>query len=201
MCLLPRLTNFIIFSLLASRLCCALDPLPEKYLVAYGSPDAPIKITEYYSFQCPHCLSLFRRDFKKIETYIDSKKVYWIFHPVPADLVTVQGMICMERLNPRHKKLYLETMLAEADASNPETTVLIMSKVMEIFKQPVPELQDEKFIEQTESFSDAFTFLTQKEKIMAVPTIEVNQKLFPQEVPDFEFVQSIIQQQTLRLDI
>ena len=44
------------------------------------------------------------------------------------------------------------------------------------------------------SFSDAFAFLSQEEKIHAVPTIEVNQKLFPQEIPDFEFVQPVVDQ-------
>ena len=189
------LLRLLALALITPMTCFGLESLPDKYLIAYGSPDAPVKIIEYFSFQCPHCLSLFRRDFKRIETsYIDTKKVYWVFHPVPADLITVQGMICMERLSPRHKKLYLETMLAEAEANNPDTTALIMIKVMEILKQPLPELQNEPFIEQTESFSDAFAFLSQEEKIHAVPTIEVNQKLFPQEIPDFEFVQRIVDQ-------
>lgn len=180
--------------LLTPLMCFGVNSLPEKYLVSYGSAEAPITIVEYYSLQCPHCLSLFKRDFKKIEeAYIDTKNVYWVFHPVPADLVTVQAMICLERLDARQKKLYLETMLTEAESNHPEITTLVMSKVMEILKQPLPKLQDEQFIQKSDSFLDAFTFLSQEEKIMAVPTIEVNRKLFPQEVPEFDFVKRIVQ--------
>lgn len=170
-----------------------LKKLPEKYQVAYGDPNAPIKIVEYFSFQCPHCLSLFRSDFKVIEeAYIDTKKVYWVFHPIPADLVTVQGMVCMENLNGKQKKLFLETLLEGAEASSPQITALIMSKTMEIFALPIPGLQNEDYLQKTNAFFDAFNFLTQEEKVLAVPTIEVDLKLFPKEVPDFDFVQSVV---------
>lgn len=52
----------------------AFEKLNDKYLVSYGDPKAPMQIVEYFSFQCPHCLSLFRKDFKRIEeAFIDSK--------------------------------------------------------------------------------------------------------------------------------
>lgn len=177
----------------AAQTISALEKLPSKYLVSYGDPDAPIKIVEYFSFQCPHCITLFRKEFKEIESkFIDTKRVFWVFHPVPADLVTVQGMICMAALNDHQKTLYLETLLEEAEPDSPQNTSLIMSTVMEVFKKPIPELQDETFIQNTEAFLDAFTFLSQDEKIMAVPTIEVDSKLFPKDVPDFKFVQSMV---------
>ena len=39
------------------------EKLLERYLVSYGNPNAPIKITEYFSFSCPHCLNLFSSGF------------------------------------------------------------------------------------------------------------------------------------------
>jgi hypothetical protein len=176
----------------------SLEKLSEKYLVSYGNPNAPVKIVEYFSFQCPHCLALFRKDFKKIEEkYIDTQKVYWVFHPIPSDLTTVQGMVCLANLNELQKKLYLETMLEEAELNQPQVTALIMIKVMEIFKMPISNLNDENFLQKTDAFLDAFDFLVQDEKILAVPTIEVDSKLFKNEVPDFEFVQSIVKEKVL----
>jgi len=176
----------------------SLEKLSEKYLVSYGNPNAPVKIVEYFSFQCPHCLALFRSDFKKIEEkYIDTQKVYWVFHPIPTDLTTVQGMVCLASLNELQKKLYLETMLEEAELNQPQVTALIMIKVMEIFKMPISNLNDENFLQKTDAFLDAFEFLVQDEKILAVPTIEVDSKLFKNEVPDFEFVQSIVKEKVL----
>lgn len=173
----------------------SLEKLNEKYLVSYGDPNSPVKIVEYFSFLCPHCLTLFRKDFKKIEEkFIDSKKVYWVFHPIPTDVVTVQGMVCMANLKDSEKKLYLETILGEAEANNPQLTSLIMAKVMEIFKKPIPKLQDENFLQETDAFSDAFSFLMQEEKILAVPTIQVNSKLYLDEVPDFDFVNNMVKQ-------
>ena len=188
------LLRFLILFSSLSPCIFSLNKLSEAYLVSYGEPNAPMKIVEYFSFQCPHCLSLFRKDFKKIkEAFIDSKKVYWVFHPIPTDIVTVQGMVCMATLNNHEKKLYLETLLEEAEANNPQLNSKIMLKVMEIFKKPIPKLLDEDFLQETDAFSDAFSFLTQEEKVVAVPTIEVNLKLFQDEVPDFEFVNSIVE--------
>lgn len=173
----------------------AIEKLHEKYLVSYGDPTAPIHIIEYFSFQCPHCLSLFKKDFRRIEeTFIRPNRVYWTFHPIPTDLNTVQGMICLASLESSKKKLFLETLLEEGEANNPDYTSLIMLKVMELIEKPIPKLNNEDFIEQTDAFLDAFTFLTQKDKIQAVPTFTVNSKLFPKEVPDFEFVNTVVKQ-------
>jgi hypothetical protein len=172
----------------------ALDKLSEKYLVNFGNPQAPTKITEYFSFHCPHCIAIFRRDFKDIQKkYIDSNEIYWTFHPIPTDLVTAQGMVCLERLDGNQKKLFLEAILEETDIANPQITVLLMQKAMELLGNPIPLLQSDEFLEQSSVFQDAFTFLKQKEQISAVPTVEVNSRIYLRDIPDFEFIRGVMQ--------
>ncbi|MFI5343142.1 MAG: thioredoxin domain-containing protein [Chlamydiales bacterium] len=174
----------------------ALEKLPDKYLVTFGDPDAPIKVIEYYSFQCPHCIALFRSDFKRIHSeYINSKEVHWTFHPIPTDLATVQGLVCMSNLSETQKRLYLEAILEETEIGDPSITALMMIKAMKLFEKPLPKLQDQGFLENTDAFLDAFMFLKQGEEITAVPTIEVNSKLYQKEVPDFDFIKSIVKKE------
>jgi Thioredoxin len=167
----------------------ALEKLPEVYTVSFGNPEANFKVVEYFSFHCPHCLALFRKDFKKIkENLIDSNKVYWVFHPVPQDLPTVQAMACFEKLTESEKCLFLEVMLEEADIQDPKITSKLMEKAMEIFQKPLPKLQEEEFLSNTESFQEAFKFLKQDDVVDAVPVVEINGKIFSRQVPDYDFI-------------
>lgn len=188
----------IMVLLMIPQISCSFERLHEKYLVTFGDPEAPLKVTEYYSFQCPHCIALFRKDFKKIqEEYIHSKNIYWTFHPIPADLLTVQGLVCLSQLNEDQKRLYLEAILEEAEIADPNITALMMIKAMELFGKPLPKLQEENFLQNAEAFRDAFEFLTQGEEISAVPTIEVNAKLFPNEIPTLDFIKTIAKKRKL----
>lgn len=84
----------------------AFEKLPDPYLVQYGNPQAPLNIVQYFSFTCPHCIALFRKQFQHIkEDYIETEKISWVFHPVPMDLLTLQGMDCLSKLSEREKDL------------------------------------------------------------------------------------------------
>ncbi|MCV6586671.1 MAG: DsbA family protein [Marinibacterium sp.] len=54
--------------------------------MSLGNPDAPVKITEYASFTCPHCATFHADQFKKLKKdYIDTGKVYFTFREVYFD--------------------------------------------------------------------------------------------------------------------
>lgn len=170
----------------------ALDKLKESYLIPYGNPSAPIKITHYFSFRCPHCIELFREDFKKIKAlYLE--EIYWVFHPIPMDLLTVQGMVCLDKLDTREKRIFLEAILEEMVIDDSDLSVCMMEKAMEIFEKPITQLQDKDYLSQTAAFQDAFLFLKQEEKITAVPSVEINDKLYLKEVPNQVFIASKIE--------
>ena len=173
----------------------AIEKLPEKYLVNFGNPNAPVKVTEYFSFYCPHCIAIFQKDFKSIQKdYIHTNEIYWTFHPIPHDLVTVQGMICLEKLNDNQKQLFLETILELTDTNNPEVTAMLMIKAMELFDQPTPRLQSDEFLnEQKDLLTNAYLFLKQEEQIIGIPTVEVNAIIYLKEVPDRDFIVEIME--------
>jgi thiol-disulfide isomerase/thioredoxin len=167
----------------------ALDKLPETYRVKFGNPAAKYKVTEYFSFMCPHCIALFRKEFQKIkESMIDTDEVFFEFHPVPQDLPTVQAMICFEKLTNEEKQIFIDVILDSVDVEDSTTTPLLMQRAMEVLKKPVSELEDVKFIEKTKAFQDAFEFIKQEDRIEAIPAIEVNGKLYPNDVPEKDLI-------------
>lgn len=51
-----------------------------------GATDAPVKITEYASFTCPHCANFHQDQFKKLKAqYIDTGKVHFTYRDVYFD--------------------------------------------------------------------------------------------------------------------
>lgn len=168
----------------------ALTHLKDDYLISYGNPQAPVRVIHYFSFLCPNCSSLFQREFRELKIkYIDTDQVYWTFHPVPMDMLTLQGMECLQKLNPKEKQIFLEAILEETVLEDQSLCACLMEKAMDVFKKPLPELQKKSYLSSTDSFQDAFLFLSQKETITAVPTVEVNGKLYLNDVPDSQFIE------------
>ena len=67
-------------------------------------------------------------------------------------------------------------------------SVNYMQKAMEIFEKPSLDLSDKEYLSKTVAFQDAFLFLKQKERIDAVPAVEINGELFPKDLPSSEFI-------------
>ncbi len=172
----------------------AFDKLSDDYCVYYGNRDAQITITQYFSFTCPHCVALFRKEFNRVkEEFLNSKRVCWIFHPVPMDLLTVQGMECLKQLDEREKKIFLEAILEELVIENPKLSAVFMQKSMEILDKPIEKLQEKAYLSTTDTFEDAFLFLKQESVLKAVPAIEINDRFFAGQVPEIKFIQTEIQ--------
>lgn len=167
-----------------------LDKLDEKYLVVFGDYQAENKVIQYFSFTCPHCLSLFKKDFKEIrDKYLSRKEMSWTFHPVPMDSLTVQAMDCLGKLSNRNKVIFLEALLDTIEIQDdPNVVVFLMQEAMKTFKQPIDDLNDEDYITNTKAFEDAFNFIKQEDVVHAVPAVEINGKLFRKEIPDKAFI-------------
>lgn len=181
-----------LFLVLGARLF-AFEPLAEEYLVSYGNKDASLTITQYYSFTCPHCIALFRKQFQQIrQEYIDTEKVCWVFHPVPMDILTVKAMDCLQKLSNKEKQLFLEVLLEEVVMDNPHISSLLMQKGMEILGKPTPNLGDKEYLSSTDAFLDAFEFIKQDQTVEAVPSVDVNGHLLEGQVPDLAFIHKLL---------
>ena len=54
--------------------------------MALGDADAPVTVTEYASFTCPHCANFHEETFGRIkDEYIDTGKVRWVYREVYFD--------------------------------------------------------------------------------------------------------------------
>lgn len=168
----------------------AFDKLPQQYQVTYGNPKASVHVVEYFSLSCLKCLETFRKDFKTMkENYIDSQKVYWVFHLHPADLLTLQSMICLEKLSPAEKRLFWEVVIETLE--KPSQGCTIMQTAMEALGYPISQLQDLSYIKTTEGFLSAYKYLKQTDVIRELPTLEINGKIYD-EFPHRKFIEKQI---------
>lgn len=160
------------------------EKLDPKYCVRYGNPNAPTQAVEYFSLSCPKCMDFFQKEFPSIqEGYIKPGTVSWTLHPDPADLLTLQAMICIGRLPPEQKTLFLEAVMSNlAKLKTNEYGCRLMKAAMEVFENPVPELDNLDFIKTTQAFEDAFAFVMQEDVVTEIPSLEID-GIFHKEYP------------------
>ena len=170
----------------------SFEKLPSTYTVSYGDQSAPIHMTEYFSFSCPKCLEFIRRDFPTIQSkYINTGKVYWTFHPDPADILTLQTMVCFELLDNLEKQSLIEKLAGEIRLRSIKKACFKMQEEMNALGKPIPTLHDLSFLEKTEAFNRAYAYLKQTNVPSELPTIEANGILY-QEFPSIEWIDKVL---------
>ncbi|MCB1107465.1 MAG: thioredoxin domain-containing protein [Chlamydiia bacterium] len=170
----------------------SFEKLSSAYTVSYGDQRAPIHMTEYFSFSCPKCLEFIRMDFPAIQSkYIDTGKVFWTFHPDPADILTLQLIVCFERLDNQEKQSFIEKLAGEMRLRPFKKACFKMQEEMNTLGKPIPMLHDLSFLEKTEAFNRAYTYLKQTDVPSELPTVEVNGKVY-QEFPSREWIDNTL---------
>lgn len=173
----------------------ATPNLDRKYTVTYGNPKAPIQIVEYMSFGCGPCIQLFSEEFEGIRsTYIDTGDVYWVFHPHPVDLITVQAMVCLEKLSEHQKRVFLEGVLLESVHSQQADMLSLLQAAMEVLKVRHEDLHDGSALQATEAFKAAFAYQQSKPQFSGTPTIAINGRVVD-EFPTRQRIDQLIQEQ------
>lgn len=152
-----------------------LDP---KYTICYGNLKAPIHIVEYFSFGCASCLRTFAEEFEGIRsTYIDTGRVYWVMHPHPVDLITVQAMVCLEVLTDQQRRVFLEAVVLEHDRSLEFELLKLMTAAMDVLKVHIPNVTEATVLQSTPAFKAAFAYQQAKPTFSGTPTIFINGRL------------------------
>lgn len=177
-----------LMSLLTLNACLsAFEKLPPQYQITYGNQHAPIQAVEYFSLSCPKCLQSFKKDFPSLrKKYVNSHDVYWVFHPSPADLLTLQAMVCLEKLSEEEKRVFLEVVVENLE--DPSEGCLIMQTAIKTLGKPLPQLAQLDYLKQTSAFTSAYQFLKQEDVIKELPTVEINGKVYD-EFPNSKFLE------------
>ncbi len=158
------------------------EKLHPKYQVVYGDPKETPGVVEYFSFSCPRCIAHFNQEFLALKKgYIDTGKISWVFHADPADLLTLQAIHCLSFLSNEQKILFLETLMNHfPKLKTPEQKASLMQEAMRIFGHSADMLQDLSFLETTDAFQDAFSFLIQEDVVDTLPSTEIAGVLYTQ---------------------
>ena len=166
--------------------------LSGKYCITYGNPQAEIQLVEYFSLSCPLCLKLLKQDFPKLkEKYVCSGDVFWVLHPDPADILTLQMMECLGKLSDREKQVFFEGLLSRLSKNPSKKIVYWMQTILAEWGRAIPELQELSFLEKTETFQDAYKYVQQTNAPKEVPTIEVNGEV-QEAFPSYAFIDKVI---------
>ncbi|CCB87835.1 thioredoxin domain-containing protein [Simkania negevensis] len=185
--------SILVIGAISSKLL-GFEKLDAKYTTSFGDPSALVQITEYFSFGCEKCLRLINQDFPQIKKeLVDTGKVYWVFHPDPADLLTLQLMICLEKLTPEEKKEFF-SLAAQMASKSPKRAVKWMGKTLRDRGCGGEEDLSLSWIEKASATQAAMRYLKQEDAPIMLPTIEVNGQL-KEEFPTVSFIKSLINPQ------
>ena len=170
----------------------AFEKLPEKYTVSLGTHEAKHTVVEYFSLSCPLCLKLIKKDFKEIYTqFIANGKMHWIFHPDPADLSTLQLMVCLERLPYSKKWSFFWEVIQAVKPNNPSRNTFLLQELSKQFGLDVPLLHDIKWLESTEVYQEAFKYTRQADAPTEIPLIEFDGTLREDLIPTFQVIEDL----------
>jgi protein-disulfide isomerase len=115
----------------------AAGPIPDFSL---GKPDAPVKVYEYASLDCPHCARFNADVFPKIkQQYIDTGKVQWTIRDFPLHPPAAAGFMiarCIAKDGPPEKYYtVLDMLFAKQDDWAFQPGPQVIPALKEIVKQ------------------------------------------------------------------
>ena len=157
------------------RLILAMAKLDPTYQVAYGDSKAEREVVEYYSLSCSKCLELFTTDLPKLKAVYP--EVRFVFHPDPADLLTLQAMVCLEKIDEEKRPLFLQAVLECLHENRGRGGLAILQTAMEALDTPLPDLDKLEFLETTDAYRAAYRFLVQEDVVTTVPSYEIDGEL------------------------
>jgi protein-disulfide isomerase len=189
---------FYLFTCCQFFLFSSFTKIGPEYQITYGKTTAPIHVVEYFSLSCPKCFEIYEADFAYFKTqYIDRDVITWTFHPDPADLLTLQLMVCLEKLPEKKRKLFFETFMdiyLDADQVHGKQ---ILQLTMQAFEEPMFDLNDIEKLKTTSAYKASVQFLKQNDVLENVPTIEINGTIYD-DYPNRKFIKEILQNTTLK---
>jgi protein-disulfide isomerase len=92
------------------------DTDPRMAPRAVGSPNAPARVTEWFSLTCPHCARFAHDTYPKVKAQlIDPGKLYYQFGDFPLDRVALTAAMVARALPPERYEPFILALLASQD--------------------------------------------------------------------------------------
>jgi len=66
-----------------------------------------------------------------------------------------------------------------------------MQTAMEVFQDPLPKLEELEFLKKTDAFESAFQFVTQKDVVTVIPSLEIDGIIY-KEPPNSQLIDAYI---------
>ncbi|MBU0908906.1 MAG: DsbA family protein, partial [Proteobacteria bacterium] len=105
--------------------------------VTYGNPAAPVVLTEYSSFTCPHCKNFHSQIIDKImASYIDTGKVFYVFRYFPLNTQALKASMLVHCLpDIEQKRLFVATLFkTQSEWAFEDTEQQFMEKIEAVAK-------------------------------------------------------------------
>ena len=167
--------------------------LDRCYWITYGNPQTSMHVLEYFSFRCPHCIYFIKKEFPSIEKeLIANNQIFWIFHPFPMDLLTIQAMFCLQQLSPKEKQRFFKMIIEKIENSSPKMVIHTMKQEMKTLHKKELPLESIDFLKKTSAFQNAFEFMA-KTSVHHVPTLEINGVMY-HDKPTKKFLEKVVEQ-------
>lgn len=94
----------------------AATPDPRMAPRTLGKPDAPVKVTEWFSLTCPHCARFARDTFPLVKSkLIDTGKLFYTFGDYPLDQVALMAAQVARSLPPDRYVPFVDALFASQD--------------------------------------------------------------------------------------
>ncbi len=141
-----------------------------------GDPNAPVKLTEYFSLTCNHCANFHNITLPQIKQYIDSGEVYIEFHEFPLNAPALRASM-VARCLPEDKYYGYITLLFKTQdtwTTNPDYMTALRQNAK------LAGMSDETFDacvasnELQQALGESIKAATDQWKIESTPTFVVN---------------------------
>jgi len=192
---------YVFFLSATSTQVLSFEKLDETYQIQFGSPEAKVHVTEYFSFSCPKCMKFIRESFSEIEErYTNCGSILWSFHPDPADIITVKAMIYMERMTQPQKQLFLKTIAEFLNNRTMGQADKLMKNIAIELGIDIQGIDSLLEIKETKAFHAAYDYVKQEECVSEVPTIEINGSIY-NEYPNMTFIEKKLQDHVKKVEV
>ncbi len=180
----------------ALRAARAQDADPRMADRSLGSPDAKVRVTEWFSLTCSHCAAFQKESFPQVRAnLIDTGRVLYTWRDYPLDQVALTAAMVARALPPERYEPFVSALLASQDrwafarGVNATEELAKMAALAgmsrDTFNLSIGDAKLKGAILAAQEEAE------KRDKVTSTPTFVINGKQLPGAVPYPEFVKAV----------